>query len=162
MNHESVPTPSQHEKKIVHKITQIYREHLDNPSLIDAHIEKAFQRFEKGGNILSHKQAVHIDALECIAEEEGGILPEGALRDRYRELVCESIIKEMQEKNPFDDTIDYWQYPRESLLQHGPFVHMWGDELHAIAESILDDERLGRTLEEKNDPWKHVEEEYRE
>lgn len=91
------------------------------------------------------------------------ILPEGTVRESYKERVIEKVIETMCDE-PYDPNdpekiVVYTAKPRELLIAHEPFRMMFSDEINDIAEDILGDDRL-RVHREQFDVWDIAEKEY--
>jgi hypothetical protein len=166
-NHYEMPkdTGSAVPEKAIRKVAQIYTEYLTQPAVAEGAIVTALQRIEGKENISIDGDDVRIAALECVAENNGGVLPEGTLPEWYKEKVVESVVREMcaEAYDPDDPekVVEYTNKPRKLLIAHEPFRVMFSGEINDIAENILGDERL-QVQRENFNVWDIVEEEYKE
>jgi predicted component of viral defense system (DUF524 family) len=147
INRYKYETPDEiYPEKAVHKVYQLYTEHMNEPSATDAAISTALKRFEEKEKASLDIAGIHIAALERVAADNGGILPEGSMRDQYKKMVVENVLHTMcsESYDPDDpeSIVAYEQKPRELLIAHEPFRMMFSDELNDIADDILGDERL--------------------
>lgn len=133
-------------EKAVRKVAQIYTEHLMQPGNAEALISEALERIERKEKSTIDANEVRIVALERVAEDNGGVLPEGSLRDLYKQFVVESVIERMLEKKYDADDPEcetaYLNTPAEMLLEYDLFSELFSDEINTIAGAILEDERL--------------------
>ncbi len=139
-------------EKAIHKVAQIYTEHLMQPGNAEALISEALERIGRKEKNTINANEVRIAALERVAEDNGGVLPEGSLRDLYKEKVIEEIT-EIMCAEPYDPTdpervVEYYNKPQQLLIAHEPFRVMFSGEINKITKDILGDERLAFNIAE--------------
>ncbi|MBC8464765.1 MAG: hypothetical protein H8D63_00065 [Parcubacteria group bacterium] len=143
-------------EKAVRKVYQIYTEYLTQPATADTAVQNALRRIEDKEHIVVDTAGVCIAALERVAKDNGCILPEGTVRESYKERVIENVIEEMCAEPYYSDEqekiVEYISKPRKLLLSHEPFRMMFSDDINDIAEDVLEDKRLA-LQREQFDVW---------